>query len=213
MRIKFKCSPRHKEVKRADRIRKKPRARTLNFDGNNEVPRFCSKVSIFKERINSRPYYICVVCNRSFYRRSMGLFERNKFCAVSDDLLSLVSSFDGNFYICKTCGKKLNKSCIPCQAVCNMLEVCKFPKEFRDIQRLEIVHAARLLLFKKINIMPKGQSPKLKGALCNLPIDVVDVCNTLPRPADSYDIIIVKHKRKLRYRGHVYFESVRPNFF
>ena len=44
MRAKFKCSPRHKEVKRADRIRKKPRARTLNFDGNNEVPRFYSKV-------------------------------------------------------------------------------------------------------------------------------------------------------------------------
>ena len=60
--------------------------------------------------------------------------------------------------------------------------------------------------------MPKGNSPKLKGALCNIPIDVVDVCNTHPRPADSNGIIIVKLKRKLQYRGHVYFESARPYF-
>ena len=33
--------------------------------------------------------------------------------------------------------------------------------------------------------MPKGQSPKLKGVLCNVPIDVADICNILPRPADS----------------------------
>ena len=92
-----------------------------------------------------------------------------------------------------------------------MLEVSELPKEFRDIRRLERVLIARRPLFKKISIMPKGQSPKLKGALCNLPIDLVDVCKTPPRPADSNGIVIVKLKRKLQYRGHVYFESVRPN--
>ena len=93
-----------------------------------------------------------------------------------------------------------------------MLKVCELPKEFRDIRRLEWVLVARQLLFKKINIIPKGQSPKLKGALGNIPIDVIDVCNALPRPTDSNGIIIVKLKRKLQHRGHVYFESVRPNF-
>ena len=59
--------------------------------------------------------------------------------------------------------------------------------------------------------MPKGQSPKLKGAICNVPIDVVHTCNTLPRTADSNGLLIVKLKRKLVYRGHVYFEPVRPS--
>ena len=90
-----------------------------------------------------------------------------------------------------------------------MLEVCELPKKFRDIQRLERVLVARQLLFKKINIMPKGQSPKLKDALCSIPVDVSDVSNTLPLPADRNSIIIVKLKRKLQYREHVYFESVR----
>ena len=47
--------------------------------------------------------------------------------------------------------------------------------------------------------MPKDQSPKLKGALCNIPINVVvDGCNTLLRPADSNDIIVVKLKINLQ---------------
>ena len=91
MQAKFKSSPRQEEVKRADRIRKKSRARTLKFDANNEVPRFCSNVSVFKQLINSGPYYMCVVCNRCLYRRSVSLFNRNKFCAISDDVFSLVS--------------------------------------------------------------------------------------------------------------------------
>ena len=43
--------------------------------------------------------------------------------------------------------------------------------------------------------MLRGQCPSLKSALCNIPIDVVDVCNTLPRSAESDVIVIVKLKR------------------
>ena len=106
----------------------------------------------------------CVVCNHCLYRRLVSLFNRNKFCAISNDVFSLVSPFDGNFHIYKTCIEKLDKNCISCQAIANMLEVCELPKEFWDIQRLERVLVARQLLFKKIRIMPKGQSPKLNGA-------------------------------------------------
>ena len=52
--------------------------------------------------------------------------------------------------------------------------------------------------------MSKGQSPKLKGVLCNIPIDVAHVCNTLQRPADSNGVAMVKLKRKLQYRDPVY---------
>ena len=82
----------------------------------------------------------------------MELFNRNKFCVISEDVFSLVSSFDGNVYICKTCGKKLNKNCFPCQAVCKMVEVCELIKEFRDIRRLERVLIARRLVCLKRSI-------------------------------------------------------------
>ena len=35
--------------------------------------------------------------------------------------------------------------------------------------------------------------------------------NTLPQGADSNGILMVKLKRKLMYRGHVYFEAVSPD--
>ena len=59
--------------------------------------------------------------------------------------------------------------------------------------------------------MPKGQTPKLKGSICNVPINTSDIVNTLPQGADSNGILMVKLKRKLMYRGHVYFEAVSPD--
>jgi len=66
--------------------------------------------------------------------------------------------------------------------------------------------------FQKVTIMPKGESPKVKGALCNVPVGCVDVANILPRKPDSNGIVLVKLKHKLEYREHVLFEGVRPDF-
>ena len=59
--------------------------------------------------------------------------------------------------------------------------------------------------------MLKGQSPKVEGSICNISISEIDNnCNSLPRPADSNGVIIVKLKRKATYRGYVLFEPVIP---
>ena len=59
--------------------------------------------------------------------------------------------------------------------------------------------------------MPKGQSLKVKGSICNIPISEIDNnCNSLPRPADSNGVIIVKLKRKTAYRVHALFGPVTP---
>ena len=74
-RANFKSSPRHEEVKKSDRIRKKAKARKINFDADNKVPRFEFKVSGFKELTNSGPnYYICVGCNRNLYKNQWSYF-------------------------------------------------------------------------------------------------------------------------------------------
>ena len=185
-------SARHEETNNIDRILKRVK----------KV--FHSKVTVFKELFNSGPYYICVVCNHCLYRRSVCTFKRDKFSAFSDKVFSCVESFEGNFYICMTCGKKLQKNCIPCQQVYNQLELCELPKELRGMRRLEKVLGARRLLLEKISIMSKGQSPNLKSTLCNIPIDVVDICNTLSRPADSNGIVLVKLKRKLQHRNTIF---------
>ena len=60
--------------------------------------------------------------------------------------------------------------------------------------------------------MPKGQQRKIKGAICNVPVDCDQTYNILPHPPERSGIILLKLKRKIQFRGHVYFEAVRPEF-
>ena len=78
----------------------------------------------------------------------------------------------------------------------NKLSVEWLPREFRNLRRLETVLVAKRILFKKVTVMPKGQSPKVKDSICNIPISEKDSnCNSLPRPADSNGVIVIKLKK------------------
>ena len=57
--------------------------------------------------------------------------------------------------------------------------------------------------------MPKGQTPKMHGSIVNVPVNVSETCNHLPRERNCEEVIPVKLKRKLSFKGQVYFEPVR----
>ena len=57
--------------------------------------------------------------------------------------------------------------------------------------------------------MHKGQQRKIKGAICNVPVECDQTCNQLPHPPDRSCIIILKLKGKLQSR-EVYFQASRP---
>ena len=57
-------------------------------------------------------------------------------------------------------------------------------------------------------VMPKGQRRKIKDAICNVPVECDQTCNQLPCPPDRSGIILLKLKRKLQFRGHVYLKAV-----
>ena len=86
-----------------------------------------NRVSKFKNLIQEGPYFICVCCNRSFYKRSVIFFKDDKYCINTDDFIQvLVKSYDGKIYICLTCHKKLLKNDVPCQSVTNKLQIFEF---------------------------------------------------------------------------------------
>lgn len=58
--------------------------------------------------------------------------------------------------------------------------------------------------------MPKGQQRKIKGAICNVPVECDKTCQTLPRAPESSGMILLNLKRKLQFRGHVYYQAVHP---
>ena len=80
----------------------------------------------------------------------------------------------------------MQKNSVPCQAVANRINIVELPKFFQDIHRLERFLVSRRILFKKVTVMPKGKSLKIKGIKCNIPVsEVDDNFNMLPIPNDS----------------------------
>ena len=178
-------TPEHDTLKK----QKRDRHSSLKLNSNSE-----ERIFKFPKQIQEGPYYVCVVCNTCHYFRSVLLFKSKKYDIDIDQFYYEVCSFNDLFYVCGTCHKKLIKSEIPAQAVWNKLDISVLPDDLPNLNRLEKVIISRRILFKKITIMPKGQTPKLKGSICNVPIDTNDATNVLPRGADSNGIIMIKLK-------------------
>ena len=121
-------------------------------------------------------------------------------------------SFDGKEYICRTCHSKVLKGNVPCQAVYNNTYLDEVPPELSELEKLEQIPIAQRIVFEKIVIMPKGKQRQIKGVICNVPVDCEHTCRILPRPPARSGIIMLKLKRKREFRGHVYFQAVRPQF-
>ena len=81
--------------------------------------------------------------------RSVILFAEQKYQVIEEEFFyfATVSSFDSRQYICHTCHKKLKKQKIPCQAVCNKLQLFEFPNEISCLRKLEKVIISKRLLF------------------------------------------------------------------
>ena len=65
-------------------------------------------------------------------------------------------------------------------------------------------------MFEKSIVVPKGRQRKSKGAIFNIPVECDQTCNILPCPHERSGIILLKLKRKLESRGHLYFQEVHP---
>ena len=75
----------------------------------------------------------------------------------------------------------------------------EIPRELSSLEKLEQILIAQRIVFEKIVVMPKGQQRKIKGAICNIPVECDQTCNQLPRPPHRLGIIMRKLERKLQF--------------
>ena len=85
----------------------------------------------------------------------------------------------------------LNKGKILPMSVVNNMRVDEIPPELAHLTVMEQRLVSKVQAFMKLIVLPLGQRA-LAGQTINFPIDVSEVCNTLPRPVNSDDIILVK---------------------
>ena len=199
--LKVKYQLMEKETK--NDLKKKKKGRMM--DKGTSIQ---SCIKQFKKKITEGPYFICIVCNRLLYKKSVIRCITSKYPCQA--FFKIQQSFDGKEYICKTCHSKVIKGKLPCQGIMNNMYVDETPSELASLEKLEQILIAKRIVFQKIVVMPKGQQKKIKGAICNVPVESDQTCNELPRPPERSGIIMLKLKRKLQFKGHVYFQAVRP---
>ncbi|XP_071151504.1 uncharacterized protein [Mytilus edulis] len=179
-------------------------------------------ITKFQKSIQDHPLYVCTVCIRSLYKSQVKKCNRAKY---SNEKAS--ECLTGNFvhtcdkhcevkcekakeWICFTCHRHLSLNNMPPQAQANGLNLEPIPPEIEKLNDLERQLVALRIPFMKILCLPKGGQCGVKGPCINVPCDLNSVTATLPRPINDAQLIKVKLKRKVEYKGYHKFGWINP---
>jgi hypothetical protein len=171
----------------------------------------------FHSDIKNGPDFVCTCCHRLMYRKSVVPCNPAKYSKCSNDLLNCVFSADlryvcdtGNEYVCKTCDRALKRGVMPLQAKANGLQLPDIPPELADLNALELRLICLRLPFMKMVALPSGKQRSIHGPAVNVPSKVDTVCNILPRLPSQSELVPLKLKRKLAYKGHYMYDYITP---
>ena len=171
----------------------------------------------FHTEIKNGPDFVCTCCHRLMYRNSVVQCNPAKYAKCGDDLLNSVFSADlryvcdtGNEFVCKTCDRALKRGVMPLQAKANGLQLSDIPPELADLNALEQRLICLRLPFMKMVALPSGKQRSIHGPAVNVPSKVDTVCNVLPRLPSQSELVPLKLKRKLAYKGHYMYDYITP---
>ena len=136
-KIKYKEYPEPKREYEKNKYDKNPEPKKENRKKMYKKNKKClNKLKKFCQQMRSVPYFICTVCHRCPYKRSVRLFEHKTYILTAE-LYCLVRSVNDKTYICDTCHKHLSRNEMPYQAVFNKMSLDPIPDELKDLKELE----------------------------------------------------------------------------
>ena len=173
-----------------------------------------SLVAMFHKSIECGPEYICTCCDQLWYRTSVvrcipcnyQLCDGN----IIKSCLNGVKSVSDIEWICQTCHKSLQNGKLPAASTAN-LEAFPQKPECLNLTPLEERLVSPRIPFMQIRELPRGGQLSIHGGVVNVPADVSTSVNKLPRLLSESQTIPVKLKRKLSFKHHYSYESIRPN--
>ena len=145
------------------------------------------------------------------YSKSVAPYNLAKYSKCSNDLRENVFHadyrIDGNEWVCLTCDRALKHGVMPLQAKANGLKLFQIPA---DLNALELRLICLRLPFMKMVALPSGKQRSIQGPAVNVPSKVDTICNMLPRLPSQSELVPLKLKRKLAYRGHYMYDYITP---
>ncbi|CAI5637808.1 unnamed protein product, partial [Oreochromis niloticus] len=154
------------------------------------------------------------ICKRENYSKHQTVAQQcltGKFVHVCDEACNDQCSFPverKKEYICHTCHSSLKSGRMPRLAAVNGLDLQDIPAELCDLNILERHLIAKCIPFAKIIPLPKGRQRLIRGNVVCVPSEVQQTVDCLPRLRNQSQIMRIKLKRRLCYKGHQLFQTV-----
>ena len=188
----------------------------------------------FQSEIKEYPEYVCSVCHRLLFKKQVKKCSKAKYntsprkerlaemcidteleqrCSETCELsCSSHRKSRQNLYICITCDRYLTSGKMPTEARANKLDILPVPQELQTLNILEKHLVSRMVPFMRLITLPKGGQKKLKGPCILVPSNLNETLDILPRcDTDTTQIIKLKMKRKLSYKGYYEYQQVNVN--
>ena len=208
--------------------RNKKYQKTKNEKSNSEE----SRLKIFNHEKQFGPIFTCMCCTRDLFRRSvkritddyllflhgsemLQFLQTNEIVNENDPYNVLKESLNvnGDYYLCQTCCKSLDKLNMPAMCAKNSLEYAQIPICLQ-ISNLERQLICRDLVFIKVREVGKTRMSKMNDRVINVPMDDDDIIKTvtnLPRTEKNSGMVIVGLKRDLALKKFEKLEMISPD--
>ena len=184
--------------------------RALPVTTNNAIANFLSKTKM-------GPDFVCTICHRMMYKQNVIPCNKSKYTKASHELLEQAfcvqysyTSSDGRQWICKTCDSALSRGNLPAQAKANNLQLNDIPIQLSTLNALELRLISLRVPFMKMVALPSGKQRCIQGPAVNVPSKLDSLCTMLPRLPTESELVALKLKRKLKYKGHYMYDYVCP---
>ena len=165
----------------------------------------------FHNIVSQGPLYICSCCDQLWYKHSVSTADKiRKSNPTAANCLRNRRSINNKEWLCRTCQNYLVKNKVPPVALVNGMQFPVKP-DFFDLNELECRLLAPRLAFQKLMQAPRGRQLKIHGNVVNVPAEVSNTVNMLPRLPSETGTIKVNLKRKLQYKSSALSLNVRPH--
>ena len=185
--------------------------------------KFEKRFESFKLETKDGPNFICLCCDRGLLRSQVRFLKKNGLAKLIDKVgVEIVTRATINkihdqtefAILCHSCHQNISSKKIPKISVYNGLPLDPIPEELDKVHDVEQQLFARSLLFMKVIKLPKTGMRGIKNKLINVPLQEVDISNTvqsLPRTLEDSAQISFQLKRKLEYANSEVKAFIRPN--
>ena len=169
--------------------------------------------------LQNKPEFVCICCNQMLFRKTVVVFHENKYDfknAVVERALSTPyrykSECHNDEFICVTCHNNLKRWCpkMQAQGVANGLSLPDVSNELSNLTEIERRLISLHIPFMKILALHRaGSHYKINGPCVNVLTTLSRVCKLLPRLPDEAQLIPMKLKQKIEYKGYHMYGSIR----